>query len=137
MGIQWKTTGGRLWSRGRNWKAVRQIDSTRVEDAYKLTENVKNDGHHRKRGESDDEFDVGDTREAREGEAFGEDCCQVSCHCEEGEDKSTRPKYEGYKTGRLIVPLLHTSWCTPNKIEVSDDEARDRTMKFRGIIFHE
>ena len=74
---------------------VCQIDSTRVEGTYTLTEHVENDGHHRKRGKGGEEFDVADIRKTGEGEVLqGEDCCQVSCHCEEDEDKLT-PRWRG------------------------------------------
>ena len=76
-----------------------------VECAYELAKHVEKDDYGRERGEGSKEFDVADICETGEGEILqGEDCCQVSCHREEGEEKPTRPRRE-YKTKKSIVPL--------------------------------
>ena len=72
------------------------MGSTRVEGAYKLTEHVENDGHHRNRGKSGDNFDIADIRKTGKGEVLREeDFSPVSCHREGDEVKSTRPQGEG------------------------------------------
>ena len=64
-----------------------------VECAYELAEHVENDEQGRKRGEGGEEIDVADTCESGKGEILqGEDCCQVSCHRDEGKEKPTRPR---------------------------------------------
>jgi hypothetical protein len=76
-----------------------------VECAYELAENVENDDQSRKRGEGGEEFDVADICESGKREILqGEDCCQVSCHRDEGKEKPTRPCRE-HKTKKPIVPL--------------------------------
>jgi len=87
--------------------AVCQMDSTRAEGAYELAEDVENDGHSRKRGESGEELDVADIREAGEGEVVqGEHRRQVSCHREEDKGQVDTSHRRGYKTEKSIVPLL-------------------------------
>ena len=60
--------------------------------AYKLAEDIEDDNHGRKRGESGEEFDVVDTCEAWEGEDLQrEDRRHVSCHLEGDGDRMARP----------------------------------------------
>ena len=76
-----------------------------MERTYKLGEHVKDDDHCRNRDKGGEEFGVDDRRPTGEGEALrGEECCQVSCHCEEDEDELASPKGERYKA-KPIAPL--------------------------------